>query len=292
MKIKIVFKLLILLAITLIVTNSNGQAPLVFDIPYGENNTVGNYVTINGAKIYYEEYGVGEPLLLIHANGGTIRSMGNQIDYFKHKNRVIVADNRGHGKSELKTDSLTYTQITKDWEGLVQHLNLDSLHIIGWSDGGIIGLKMGISNRVNIKKIVAMGANLRPDTTAVYSWAVNEVKRQVLLCDANLKKGAASAAWNLRKQHLGLLVNQPNIPTHDLAKIKAYVLIMAGDKDIIREQHTVELYQNIPNAQLCIMPGETHFTPSRNPMLFNEIAHNFIAKPFRRPDSDWTKKGR
>ncbi|HBK71410.1 MAG TPA: hypothetical protein DDZ39_07130 [Flavobacteriaceae bacterium] len=68
-----------------------------FDTPYGDNKTVGKYVEINGTKIYYEEYGKGEPLLLIHGNGGDIKSMGNQIDYFKSKYRVIITDNRGKG---------------------------------------------------------------------------------------------------------------------------------------------------------------------------------------------------
>ena len=69
--------------------------------------------------------------------------MENQIEYFKNKYRVIAADNRGHGKSELKTDSLTYVQIAKDWDAIVSYLKLDSINIVGWSDGGIIGLKMG-----------------------------------------------------------------------------------------------------------------------------------------------------
>mgnify|MGYP003915846329 FL=1 len=81
--------------------------------------------------------------------------MGNQIDYFKDNYRVIVADNRGHGNSELNTDSLTCVQITKDWEELVNYLGLDSIHILGWSDGGIIGLKMGISGRCSLQKIIA-----------------------------------------------------------------------------------------------------------------------------------------
>jgi pimeloyl-ACP methyl ester carboxylesterase len=66
-----------------------------FEIPYGNNEAVGKHVEINSTKIYYEEYGTGEPLLLIHGNGGSIESMGNQIDYFKTKYRVIIADNRG-----------------------------------------------------------------------------------------------------------------------------------------------------------------------------------------------------
>ena len=107
--------LLLLLASSVFgIASAQVQMNFKFDTPYGKNTAVGKFAEINGAKIYYEEYGKGEPLLLIHGNGGSIESMGNQIDYFKSKYRVIVADSRGQGKSELKTDSLTYVQITKD----------------------------------------------------------------------------------------------------------------------------------------------------------------------------------
>lgn len=270
-------------------TNAQVQMNFEFDTPYGNNEVVGKYVKINGAKIYYEEYGKGEPLLLIHGNGSNINGMGNQIDYFKSKYRVIIADNRGHGKSELKTDSLTYNQIAKDWTSLAKHLKLDSLNIIGWSDGGIIGLIMGIDRQSKIKKIVAMGANLRPDTTAVNSWAPNSVKKSELKAKEMLAKGDTSRDWKLSLQLNGLLLYQPNISHADLKKIISSVLIIAGDKDIIKNKHTVEMFENIPNAHLCIMPGETHFTPASNPALFNEIVNKFLSEPFKRPDSNWTK---
>ncbi|WP_339919904.1 alpha/beta hydrolase [uncultured Flavobacterium sp.] len=284
-------KLLVLFLFSLIWSSTNAQVQMnfKFDTPYGNNESVGKYIAINGAKIYYEEYGKGEPLLLIHGNGGSIESMGNQIDYFKTKYRVIIADNRGQGKSEMKTDSLTYTQITKDWEGLVNYLKLDSISIVGWSDGGIVGLEMAISGKSKIKKLVAMGANLRPDSTAVNSWAVKEVLQSKKMINSKIQEKDTTANWNLRKQLLGLLGDQPNIPIEDLSKIKTKVLIIAGDEDIIRSEHSLEMYENIPKAQLCIMPGETHFAPASNPKLFNEIVNRFLEKPFKRPDSDFTK---
>lgn len=271
------------------IANAQVQMNFKFDTPYGDHQAVGKHIEINGAKIYYEEYGKGEPLLLIHGNGGSIVWMGNQIDYFKSKYRVIIADNRGQGKSELKTDALTYNQIAKDWEGLVNYLKLDSLSIIGWSDGGIIALKMAINNKSKIKKIVSMGANLRPDSTAVNSWAVKNVMEEKEIVESKIIEKDTTQNWNLQKQLLGLLGEQPNIPTSDLSKIKAKVLIIAGDEDIIRSDHSLEIYENIPKAQLCIMPGETHFTPASNPQLFNEIAYKFLSEPFKRPDSDWSK---
>ena len=287
-------KLLLLLLIYSIGAIGSAQVQMnyKFDTPYGKNTAVGKFTEINGAKIYYEEYGKGEPLLLIHGNGGSIESMGNQIDYFKSKYRVIVADSRGQGKSELKTDSLTYVQITKDTEELVSRLKLDSISIIGWSDGGIVGLQMGISGKSKIKKIVTMGANLRPDATAVNSWATNDVQNMRKMIVSKIKAKDTSENWNLQKQLAGLLVDQPNIATKDLSKIKAKVLIIAGDKDIIKNEHSVEIFENIPKAQLCIMPGETHFAPASSPEVFNALANKFLSEPFKRPDSDWTKWGK
>ncbi len=284
-------KLLILLITSSLCEIANAQVQMnsTFNTQYGSNATVGKYAIINGAKIYYEEYGKGEPMFLIHGNGGDIKSMGNQIDYFKTKYRVIIADNRGQGKSELKTDSLTYDQITSDWEGLSNYLKLDSLNVVGWSDGGIVGLKMGISGKLKIKKIVAMGANLRPDSTAVNSWAVKFLINERKMIKSKILEKDTSQNWNLQKQLIGLLADQPTIPSKDLSKIKSKVLIIAGDKDIIKNEHTVEIFENIPKAQLCIMPGETHFTPSSNPELFNSLVNKFLSEPFKRPDSNFTK---
>ena len=284
-------KLLILMLSILTSTISNAQIHmnLDFDTPYGDNELVGKYVTVNGIQMYYEEYGEGEPLFLIHGNSGDIKSMGNQIDYFKSNYRVIIADSRGHGKSELNTDSLTYVQMAEDWNELANQLNIDSVNIIGWSDGGIIGLLMGINHPDKVKKIAAMAPNLRPDSTAIYPYLVSYVKHSKQQVEMMIQAKDTSQEWNLLNQRLTLMAYQPSISTADLSKIQVPVLIMAGDKDIIREEHTIEIYQNIKNAHLCILPGETHFMPASNPGVFNKIVETFITKPFIRPDSDFTK---
>lgn len=282
-------KKLFLLSVIIVFSVSCAKEKLnsKFDTSYGSNENVGKYITINGANIYYEEYGEGEPLLLIHGNNGSIKSMENQIDYFKNKYRVIVADNRGHGKSELQTDSLTYVQITKDWEKIVDYLKLDSINIVGYSDGGIIGLKMGISKTSKIKKIVAMGSNLRPDSTAVHSWAIKHDLKSLKMVKSKIQEKETTQNWDLQKQRLEIILFQPNIPTKDLANINAKVLIMAGDEDITKNTHSLEMYENIPKAQLCIMPGETHYSPESNPKLFNKIVDRFLSEPFKRPYSNF-----
>ncbi|MGB1043319.1 MAG: alpha/beta fold hydrolase [Tenacibaculum sp.] len=260
------------------------KAQKKLDIPYGNNVKVGKYVQVNGTKLYYEEYGKGEPLLIIHSCGTDIKAMEYQIDFFKDKYRVIAADSRGQGKSKLNTKNLTYDLMANDLEALVKELKLDAINVLGWSDGGIIALKMGINNNVAIKKIITMGANLRPDTTAVNSWARNQVIEMHKETLKMIMKGDNSKDWKKELQLDELLLNQPNISHEELQKIKAAALIMIGDRDIIKNEHAVEIYNNIPKAQLCIMPGRNHGAPRNDSGVFNEIANTFLTNTY-----DYTK---
>ncbi|MBN1466381.1 alpha/beta hydrolase [candidate division KSB1 bacterium] len=249
---------------------------------YGMNRA-GKYADVNGVKMYYEIYGCGENVIVIHGNNDCIWDMRYQIRHFSSHYRVIAADSRGHGKSELGEGTLTYEQMADDWAALLDLLKIDSTFVIGWSDGGIIGLLLAIHHPQKVKKLAAMGANLQPDTSAVHPWVVNWVKRQMQGVESMIAMNDTSKNWALMRQQLQLLEKQPHISLIDLHKISSPVLILAGDSDVIREEHTVLIYQNIPQAQLCIFPGETHMAPVENPDLFNKVVHEFFIRPFHRP---------
>jgi pimeloyl-ACP methyl ester carboxylesterase len=91
--------------------------------------------------------------------------------------------------------------------------------------------------------------------------------------------------WQISKKHLDLLQNQPHISLAELHTISCPSLIMGGDKDVIREEHTTLIYQNIPKAHLCIFPGQTHMIPIMDPELFNATVYRFLKNPFKRPDT-------
>src|SRR5881398_4270563 len=145
---------------------------------YGKNDKAGQYANIRGFKMYYETYGEGEPLLIIHGNGGSINNFLYQIPYFSKSYKVIVADSRAQGKSADNGDSLSYEMMADDLNALLDSLHLDSCYVIGWSDGGINGLLLAIRHPDKVKKLAVTGANLWPDTTAInpfaYNWAMHE----------------------------------------------------------------------------------------------------------------------
>jgi pimeloyl-ACP methyl ester carboxylesterase len=248
-------------------------------IPYGNNIQAGNVISIRGAKQYYEIYGKGEPLVLIHGNGGNIAYMKPQIEYFAKKYKVVVMDCRGRGQSELGDEGLTYMQMTKDIIGILDHLHIDSAYVVGRSDGGIIALLMAMYYPQKVKKAVAFAANLTADTTALYPSFYSEVKRERKHAEEMLVKHDLSQNWKVIQQRNLLMEFQPNITAGDLHKITCPVLVMSTDRDIIRQEHTLYIYQNIAKANLCILTCEDHYVTNNNPELFNSTVARYLTQP-------------
>lgn len=253
------------------------------EIRYGRNAAAGASVLINGIQLYYETYGEGTPLLLIHGNGGSIHNLSAQIRYFAPYYRVIVADSRGHGKSGLGEGRLTYEQMAGDLEALLDKLGVEHTYVLGWSDGGIIGLLLAIRHPAKVQKLAIMGANLEPE--GAYDWARAWATNQDQHAKEMIHQGSTSSDWKRERQHLDLLLNQPHIPLADLHRISAPTLVMAGDKDVIRTEHTVAMFEALPHAHLCIFPGATHLIPAQDPETFNATVERFFKQPYKRPDT-------
>jgi pimeloyl-ACP methyl ester carboxylesterase len=142
---------IILLFITVTSTQAQNFEKDMDTTKYGRNPAVGKYVELRGIKMYYEVYGKGEPLLIIHGNGGSINNFVYQIPYFAKNYQVILADSRAQGKTVDDSDSLTYEMISEDLNALLDHLKLKDVNVIGWSDGGIEGLLLAMNHPDKVK---------------------------------------------------------------------------------------------------------------------------------------------
>ncbi len=250
---------------------------------FGRNPDVGKYADIRGFKMYYETYGKGEPLLIIHGNGGSIVNFSNQIPYFAKNYQVILADSRAQGKSVDPSDSLSYEMMTDDLNALLDQLGLKSCYVIGWSDGGINGLLLAIRHPDKVKKLAVTGANLWPDTTAVdpfvYNWAM---KYNQNLLETMKKPGANIAQTKNQLKLAHLLSYEPHITIQQLQTITCPTLVIGGDHDVIRPKHTMLIAQSIPNSYLWIIPNSGHSTPIFKKEQFNKIVGDFFTQPFRK----------
>lgn len=247
-------------------------------VPYGRNKEAGKYYNIRGFKMYCEVYGKGQPLLIIHGNGRSISDFTYQIPYFAEKYKVIVADSRAQGKSYDIKDSLTYEMMADDYAALLDSLQTDSAFVIGWSDGGINGLLLTIRHPEKVKKLAITGANLVPDTTAVPQqvWDMVRPVYQSLKTKEN-KNPFEKTSYKLFR----LLVEQPHIPLTDIRKIQCPTLVIGGDHDVIKEEHTLLIYKNIPKAYLWLLPASGHSTPIVYHEDFNKVVDRFFIHPYR-----------
>lgn len=251
-------------------------------IPYGKNVKAGHYADIRGFKMYYETYGTGEPLLIIHGNGGSIADFNFQIPFFEKNYQVILADSRAQGKSADEGDSLSYEMMADDLNALLEVLKLDSCYVIGWSDGGINGLLLAMRHPDKVKKLAITGANLWPDSTAVdpYVWKIT------LEGYIALQKQAPSPQQKKQMKLMRLLSFEPNITTKQLAVISCPTLVMGGDHDVIRPEHTMLIAQSIPKSYLWIIPNSGHSVPIFKSVAFNNTILEFFQNPYRRIDKE------
>jgi len=247
--------------------------------PLGRNKEAGKFYDIRGFKMYCEIYGEGQPLLLIHGNGGSIIDFTNQVPYFSKKYKVIIADNRAQGQSADNGDSLSYEMMADDYAALLSILKIDSAYVIGWSDGGINALLLAIRHPGKVRKLAATGANLQPDSSAVVQEVIDMVTPvYTQLKNANPKTDQQKKNWKL----IRLLAEEPHIPLSDLHKIQCPSLIIGGDHDVIKEEHTMQIYKNIPKAYLWILPNSGHSTPVVYKDDFNKVVGEFFEKPYRK----------
>lgn len=238
-------------------------------IQYGNNSSAGHYTSINGIQMYYEIYGNGAPLVLLHGNGGSITGHTKRIEYFSKDYKVIAIDSRAHGRSIDTVSTLTYEMMAKDIHDLLDTLHVDSAYIWGQSDGGILALLLAIHYPGKVRKAAGYAINLRPDTTAVVP--------EIALWAEGMFKNAKSTK---EKQLMNLLKNHPHIPVSDLRKITAPFMVMMGDRDVIRFEHSIEMFKNISQGFLFVMPGSTHFGVYEHPAWFNMVVGDFFRHQF------------
>ena len=248
--------------------------------PYGNNPATGKYYDINGFKMYTEVYGSGPPLLMIHGNGGSMSAFEKIIPYFSQHYTVILADSRSQGKSLDPDHPLTFEMMADDFATLLTTMHVDSAYVIGWSDGGINALLLAIRHPEKVKRLASTGANLWPTADAFIPGLWDDEKKEY---DAGLHKTYTTPEEKNARKIFLLDWNEPHITLAQLHTIKAPSLIICGDHDLISITHTVLIYQNIPHANLWVVPNSGHATFNDQTEDFNREVNKFFIEPFKDP---------
>jgi len=277
-------RLLLALLLVWLTASAQTQAPTATKpapVKYGHNPAAGRYFTHDGIKLYYEVYGSGEPLLVIHGNGGSIFDLSAQIAYFRQHYKVIAMDSRDHGKSADSPDNLTYEKMTDDLDALLTHLHPGPAYVLGWSDGGIESLLLAVRHPDKVKKVASMAANFNPTEDAIYPETIGLVKKLM----ADMPAAERDTPQGRREIKVtSMMLVEPNVDLQLLESIQVPTLVLASDHDLIRDEHTLAIYHHIPNSQLAIFPNATHMIPFDDPATFNATVARFFRTPFVKKD--------
>ncbi|QIL39829.1 alpha/beta fold hydrolase [Pedobacter sp. HDW13] len=236
---------------------------------YGKNKK-GRYIDLGDARIYTEEYGKGEPLVLLHGNNGSIADFYRQIPVFAKHFRVIAIDTRGQGRStDLSTAAYSYDKFADDLHKVLTAMELKKVNLVGWSDGGNTALSFNLTHPELVDNMVTIGANLYPSGVADSLLA----SFKNLLTAQNPPKSP---------RLISLMLEQPNITTKQLQQIVNPVLVIAGSDDVIKPEHTRLIAAHIGKSQLQIIPNATHYVPFEKPDLLNKVILEFLNPSFKK----------
>ena len=244
------------------------------------------YAQIGDLRMYYEVYGEGSPLVLLHGGGSTIReSWAEQLTYFAPTHRIIAPEQQGHGQTPDLDRPLSYVNMAEDTAQLLTKLGIQNADVLGWSDGGIIGLYLAAHHPELVRRLVVSGANIDP------SGLESETPRDSAAPAGNGPAAGRDARPTAEPQEhrspfevklAELWSHHPTpaeLSVEDLAKIQAPTLVVAGDHDAIRLDHTVMIYRSIPHAELLVLPGTSHNTFGQRATWLNPIVAEFLNKP-------------
>ncbi|MFC4070202.1 alpha/beta fold hydrolase [Actinoplanes subglobosus] len=240
-----------------------------------------SYLRIGDVDLYHEVAGDGEPVLLLHGGFCSLESLRAQSDALVTGYRVYAFERPGHGRSADIDEEYGYARGLADTLAYLDAVAAGPVHVIGYSDGAIIGLLLALDHPERVRSLTAISANLDPSGFSSPDPALDDrpaaprpdVER--MHYDRLSPDGPEHADAVVAKL-LRLWNREPRIDPGDLARIAAPVLIMSGDRDMIRPGHSLLMAASIPGAQLCIVPGTSHYLVDERPELISVILRDFL----------------
>jgi pimeloyl-ACP methyl ester carboxylesterase len=230
-------------------------------------------VPINDIQLWYAEFGTGKPVILVHGGLSNANYWGHLVPFLvQHHYRVIVLDSRGHGRSTRSSQDYSYDLMASDVLALMDRLKIGKADLVGWSDGGIIGLDIAMHHPERLDHLFAFGANTNPaglredfDKSPVFSAFMKrsgEEYRQL---------SSTPDQYESFMQQIGhMWETQPNWTDEDLKTIHVPVTIADGAHDEgIKQSHNRYMAATIPGAKLVILPEASHFAMLQRPAEFN-----------------------
>src|SRR5215208_5357273 len=238
----------------------------------------GDYAEVNGLNIYYEMYGTGQPLVLLHGAYMTIDAMGEVVPALAETRQVIAVELQGHGRTADVDRPLSYEQMADDVAALIEHLVIEKADVFGYSMGGSVALQVAIRHPEVVRKLVVASASytsdgMHPELLEMIPTLTPEAFAGSPVEEAYLRTAPNPDDFPTLVAKLKRLDMEPFAwPPEDIRGIEAPTLLIIGDSDAIRLEHAIDMFRllgggvmgdlaGLPKSQLAVLPGTAHFIP-------------------------------
>jgi pimeloyl-ACP methyl ester carboxylesterase len=242
------------------------------------------YAHVNDLDMYYEIHGEGPPLILLHGAYMTIDLMGPLLPGLAETRRVIAVEQQGHGRTADVDRPMSYEQMADDTAALARHLGLESADVVGYSMGGAAALQMAIRHGELVRRLVVLSASFRYDGMPEVAREMFPTITPEMFAGSPIEQAYKRLAPNpddfprLVEKMTALDSTPFAWPEEDIRAIAAPTLIVLGDSDGVTLEHAVELFKlrgggvmgdlaRMPESQLAVLPGTSHFVPPGSGML-------------------------
>ena len=233
-----------------------------------------HYVNVNDVFIYYETYGAGPPVLVLHGGLGSIEGMSRQSRALAKSHLVIAADSRGHGRSTDLNVQLSYALMSDDMSKLLDHLQIDRVDVVGWSDGAIIGLDLAMRHPECIRKLVAISANYDVDglvETPSLDLNIPPAPFQYKLLARD------PAHWPVfYRKVVRMWQTQPHYTLKELGHIRASTSSWRVNSISLSASTQINSQKPFQGMQEVIIQGATHAVPTEKPEIVNRQILRFL----------------
>lgn len=239
------------------------------------------YAPVNGIRLWYAVFGQGDPVVFLHGGLANAAYWGRQVPAVAQHYQVIVMDGRGHGRSTRDARPYGYDLMADDVVGLLDTLGISRAAVVGWSDGGILGLDLAIRHPDRVTKLFAFAANTDP--SGVLDGVEKNPTFAAFIARAGREYRALSATPDGYDAFVAAISRmwetQPNWTADQLRAIRLPVLVVDGDHDeAIRRPHTEQIAAAIPGAGLLILPNTSHFAFLQDADAFTWHILHFLAE--------------
>lgn len=244
---------------------------------------MGTYIEVGGLQTWYDEEGSGEPLVLLHGGLTPNETWAAQMPELGRQFRVLAPERRGHGHTPDVDGPFSYDEMAGDTIGFLEAVVGGPAHLVGWSDGGIIGLIVAMRRPDLVRKLVAISANF--DMTGVpeefqsrfFSMQPDSEDLAMLRSMYEAMSPDGPEHWPVVfAKFVEMASRGPQIAPSELERVAGPTLVLAGDDDLVSLEHTIELFGSIPDAELAIVPGASHFLAMEKPDVVNRLIVDFI----------------